>query len=474
MSEPTTADPEALAKRMADFSPRLSPMLVKELRQGMRTNMFVIAFILLHSFMILCLLTAISSPGSADADGFFWFVIITVLLFVQPLRGFNALSSEYQLNTIDLIHMTRLNGWRITLGKWTALNAQGMLFVTGVLPYLVIRYFLGNVDFIVDLVAIAMIGLGSALATAITIGCSAFPNILLRGAAAIGLAILMTALGAGVADELLYSSAPGAVGWQFLSLMALIGVFGCYYFLAFGASRIAPLSENHATRKRLATLLAVALCCTFAIFNYDSDIVFVFICVALATATIDALTEPLPVFPRVLAPFSKNDVTRFLALFLTPGWISGLFFFLLSSAMLLGFVFLSNGISGTTTEPDDILAVLSACNMFVFPLLIISIFFPKHSGSRFTFALYMLIQAVIAGVTFMVAMITNATGRWEELIFSLVPLPSVLLLAYDESELQNVQFLFIIPATTLICVLVPLFRARNSFKEFRKYLRPTD
>ena len=122
MNETSTADLETLAKRMADFSPRLSPMLVKELRQGMRTNMFVIAFILLHTFMMLCLLTALSAPGDSNSDVFFWFVIISVLLFIQPLRGFNALSSEYQSNTMDLIHMTRLNGWRVTLGKWTALN----------------------------------------------------------------------------------------------------------------------------------------------------------------------------------------------------------------------------------------------------------------------------------------------------------------------------------------------------------------
>mgnify|MGYP005680938703 CR=1 FL=1 len=80
MSDTPTADPESLAERMGDFSPRLSPMLVKELRQGMRTNMFAIAFILLHTFMMLCLLTAMIDPGSSDSEVFFWFVIIVVLL----------------------------------------------------------------------------------------------------------------------------------------------------------------------------------------------------------------------------------------------------------------------------------------------------------------------------------------------------------------------------------------------------------
>ena len=470
MSDTPTADPESLAKRMGDFSPRLSPMLVKELRQGMRTNMFAVAFILLHTFMMLCLLTAMSDPGSSDSEAFFWFVIVVVLLFVQPLRGFSALSSEYQLNTMDLIHMTRLNGWRITLGKWTALNAQGLLFLTGVLPYLVIRYFLGNVNFIVDLIALIMIGIGSALATAITIGCSAFPNILLRGAACIALAILLSALGGSVSRELLSSSAPGALEWQGLGVMALIGVFGCYYFLAFGASRISPLSENHATRKRLAALLTVALCFGLSALQYDADIIPAVVSIILCIATVDALTEPLPVFTRVLQPFSKNVITRWLGLFLTPGWISGLFFFLLSTAILVALFFFWEAARGNPLELKELLFVLSACNTVVFPLLIISLFFPSHTGSRFTFALYMLIQAIIGGITIMVSFIAAAIGRWEELTFSLAPLPSVLMVAYERSELHNIQFLFIVPATTLICVVVPLIRGRRSFGEFIKHL----
>ena len=470
MSDTPTADPESLAKRMGDFSPRLSPMLVKELRQGMRTNMFAIAFILLHTFMMLCLLTAMIDPGSSDSEAFFWFVIIVVLLFVQPLRGFSALSSEYQLNTMDLIHMTRLNGWRITLGKWTALNAQGLLFLTGVLPYLVIRYFLGNVNFIVDLIALLIIGIGSALATAITIGCSGFPNILLRGVACIALAILLSAFGGYVSSELLSSSAPLAFKWQFLGVMVLIGVFGCYYFLAFGASRISPLSENHATRKRLSALLAVALCFALSALQYDSEIIPAVITTILCIATVDALTEPLPVLTRVVQPFSKNVITRWLGLFLIPGWISGLFFFLLSTGILATIFFFNEKALGNPHELKNLLFILSACNTVVFPLLIISLFFHSHTGSRFTFALYMLIQAIIGGITIMVSFIAAAIGRWEELTFSLAPLPSVLIVAYERSELHNIQFLFIVPATTLICVVVPLVRGRKSFGKFIKHM----
>ena len=52
------------AAHLVDFSDKLSPMLVKELRQGMRTNLFTVAFILLQAFMILCMLFGMNGGGS--------------------------------------------------------------------------------------------------------------------------------------------------------------------------------------------------------------------------------------------------------------------------------------------------------------------------------------------------------------------------------------------------------------------------
>lgn len=183
-------------------------MLVKELRQGMRTNLFVIAFILLQCLMILSVMAGIASNGSSAVDGFFWFFIVLTLLVLQPLRGFNALSSEYTLNTMDLIQMTRLDGWRITLGKWTALNAQTLLLITGMLPYLVIRYFFGNVNFVIDLLALGLLGLGSGLASAIMIGCSVFRYFVLRGILLVGFAFSFAGLFTSMSSTIFRASAP--------------------------------------------------------------------------------------------------------------------------------------------------------------------------------------------------------------------------------------------------------------------------
>jgi hypothetical protein len=471
--------------RMNDFPGGFSPMLVKELRQGMRTNLFTVAFILLQTVMILSLLAGLSDPGAAEIDAFFWFFIIMILLVVQPLRGFNALSAEYQLNTMDLIQLTRLNGWRITLGKWTALNAQTLLFLTGVLPYLVMRYFLGNVNFVVDLAALGMLGLGSALASAITIGCSVFRFFILRGIILIGFAMGFSGLFVGLQSTLFGSGLSGGSDlWQ-LGLIAISLVYGCFFFLSFGASRIAPLSENHSTRKRLVALAFTLLALGLSLAGIEEVAVSVVSGIILGLAAIDALTEPVPIYSRVLEPFRKNPLTRFAALFLAPGWISGIGFFFVCAVLwavaLHGdnfFADTSPGISGRifrigtfALDQGRVILFLSMINLLLFPLIIIHLFFGKQTSGNFTFSLYAFIQCILLFLTGMIMTLAGALARFEELIYTLAPLPSVLIFANGRGEADEFLYLILALATTFLGVAIPLLRHRATFRQFQHHLK---
>jgi len=471
MTEPAQPDPRALARRMTEFSPRLSPMLVKELRQGMRTHLFAVAFILLQALMILCLMAGLAEPGSPVADRFLWFFVGITLLAVQPLRGFSALSAEYRLNTMDLIQLTRLNAWRIVLGKWTALNAQGLLFLTGVLPYLVIRYFFGNVDFVTDLVVLLLFGLGSALTTAITVGCSVFRHVLLRAAIAILLGVGLLIFGLYVSSTILTRSSvpdPALIG-----LLALGALYGCFFFLSFGASRIAPLSENHGTRKRLVAIGAAALCHGFLFLGLDLAVAFVTTAI-LALACIDALTEPLPVFSRVLPPFSITPLTRLGALFLAPGWIGGLGFFVVAGCLYYGSTMWVGRVAGQDVlhNREQLILFVSTCNVVVFPLLIIHLFFRRYGREHFTFALYVFIQVGVAVVTLMVMSIASMLGRWEETIYMLCPLPSVLVFGASRANVDETAFFALALGTTFLCVMAPLLCHRRDWREFIRWLSP--
>ena len=167
---------------ITDFSDRLSPMLVKELRQGLRTKVFTSAFILLQVLLLFSTSIASLAPGAGPAlDGFFWFFLSLALSFIQPLRGINALNEETRLNTLELILLTKLDALRIVTGKWASIVGQSALLAVAVLPYVVLRYFLGGVDIVHDLAYLLILLFLSAILTALTVGFSAFPSVILRG-----------------------------------------------------------------------------------------------------------------------------------------------------------------------------------------------------------------------------------------------------------------------------------------------------
>jgi hypothetical protein len=377
---------------------------------------------------------------------------------------------------MDLIQLTRLDAWRITLGKWTALNAQTLLFLTGVLPYLVMRYFLGNVNFVVDLAALVYLGLGSALASAITIGCSAFKHFVLRGLLVLGFGIAFIALYISML-EMIFRAGVGGFSPATMGLAALAMLYGCVFFLSFGASRIAPLSENHSTRKRLFALGFVLLSLGFFWLGAE-EAAYVVIALILGFASVDALTEPLPVFARVLEPFRKNPLLRLAAWFFTPGWLSGIVFFLLCVWIWITLAALaptSGSSSLPSSEPDTMLtSLLSTANLFLFPLIFIHLFFPKHASGSFTFGIYFFIQACLAVLTLMIAVLSDAMSRYDDLIFALVPIPSVLLVAVENGGADREFELIYFGAAVLTLVLgiaVPFLRQREAVREFVRNLK---
>src|SRR4051794_24473523 len=160
-----------------DFPAWLPPMLIKELRQGLRTRGFVGALLIFQVVMLLLMLTALGnqagatagsrSVGSALSLGFFWSLMSVMLLLVTPSRALGGLQLEVESRTLDLLMLTRLNAWGIVLGKWISLLAQAALLLVAMLPYLVVRYFTDNADIITDLGrCVGMLGICAVLTSA--------------------------------------------------------------------------------------------------------------------------------------------------------------------------------------------------------------------------------------------------------------------------------------------------------------------
>src|SRR5687768_11447684 len=100
MPDGTSAIPVPAPQRgdLRDFSDRLPPVLVKELRQGLRGKMFVIPFLVLQGLLMLS-----SGQGTLPQTLFFWHCLAIMLVVLLPSRNLGALGEERQANTLDTL-----------------------------------------------------------------------------------------------------------------------------------------------------------------------------------------------------------------------------------------------------------------------------------------------------------------------------------------------------------------------------------
>lgn len=402
-------------------------MLVKELRQGMRTHLFTIAFILLQAFMVLCVLIGAAAAGDSGAvSGFFWFFVVVALVIVQPVRGFGALTQEIQLNTMDLIHLTELGAWRIALGKWAALVAQTLLLVCGILPYLVMRYFFGGIDLVQELTILFWVLILSLVLTAVTVGFSAFRSVLLRLVVIVGLGIGLLVAAEGADNFLRILITPAESGasratifWSFLAT-TVAALYVIWFMLDLGASRIAPEADNHATRKRLVALAFGAILLALPAAGVDADACFIIVGIVWTLVCLDAITERAVLLPSILLPFARRWWLRPWTLLLTPGWHTGIIFFLLCVAIYVSGLI----IVGTpfTMNDDEVQAIVGLAGSIIFPLLIIHLFFRKPMTPGSVFGIYLLIQCCCAVAAFFLTIMAKETPVGE-VAYLILPIP---------------------------------------------------
>lgn len=328
---------------LRDFNDWLSPMLVKELRHGLRTRAFTSLLTSFQLGMILVVGSGVMGVSTEVISNIFWTLTLTALLLALPLRGFGTLSGEAVSGTMDMLTLTSISSFRIVYGKWLALFSQTLLLASSLLPYMVARYYLGGAEIVREGLALLLAVLASAVATAAYVAVSSQRSLILRLFVTCGIlfsllpvTIVIFQLINDVGGELLLDSLQGLATWE------IVGIFGCvllmslyagFTFLAMAASRIAPLSENHSTWKRLIHLGMLALLtlagCALAFHDEQGAVLWAFVPSFFMTLLVgmDVMTEDMPRFPSVLEGVMKRGGP--LGRLLYPGWAGGVMFYCL-------------------------------------------------------------------------------------------------------------------------------------------------
>jgi hypothetical protein len=422
MNSAATLPPAAPAPAgaFADFPDWLPPMLVKELRQGLRARGFVALFVVFHVIAVLAFwwtLEINSASGSREIfnylNGLFWGLVNLVLLLALPWRGLSGLRSEMDGRTLDLLVLTRLTAWRIVLGKWVALSAQAVLFLLTLLPYGVVRYFFGSVDLLGDLGLVGTLVMASFGLTAATLWVSTLPKIV-----RILVPVLMVfgAQGFGITTitRMTMASRPGVTmsparfppvmdGWGVLATALLIVV--C---LGLAVRRLAPPAENHSqwARGLLMTLLLLAV--PVGWFVSRLPLVPLGFFAVLFVGALELSRDCLPMAVHWRSWRARGRWGAFVGRFALPGWPSAMRFAALALAMLtvLQVVMPRMGMPGVKPFLFAWWMVL-AWQALVLPSVLLS-FLPESSSLRLSGGGYFVVQGLF-GIMSMLSVTNGAT-----------------------------------------------------------------
>jgi hypothetical protein len=440
-------------------------MLVKEMRQGLKARTFVAVFLVIQLSMATSMFVSMlpETPGESRSlsSVLFWTVATALIVFVMPLRGLTALTSEFQDRTIELVLLTRLSAWRIVTGKWASLVLQTLLITVALLPYLVLRYFLGGVDVITETLILFLMLLASGWLCAIAIFTSSYKTwigrVVLIGfqlwAVSVTISMLSNEFGNAIIDLAETKLVPILfVSWVAALLTLLI--------LEFASGRIAPTAENHALRKRSIGLVLIAIqLVTLA--SDAAEAMLVVTCVALMLTFIDSLCEDVVETPSVYVPFVRIPVLgRVVGRFLYPGWPAGLWYsILLGSALLTELM--------TVFHIGGMHAAVMAASLFASLLLPAALKRSfKRGGAPIYYIAYFAGSALLAGLIGAVHAVMSPDASAE--VIGFVPAFSLIYAAVGEipPELQ-LPFLLLDGALVLYALVVLAVRSREEWRKIR-------
>lgn len=436
---------------LTDFSDRFSPMLVKELRQGLRAKTFLAVFLSLQIFLAVMMFSA-TAASSSDQVGdvvsgiIFGFFAVAVLL-VQPLRGISALSSEVKSNTLDMMALTRLSSSKIVMGKWVAIVSQTALLLSTIIPYLILRYFFGGMNLIGEMVMLALLFLTSISLTAVTVGLSGCSSVIIRSllpifGLPIGLWLLIMLLedgmrGTGFSE--FFSLADSSSRIAAIAYVAYIAYLGLS-MLSLGASLIAPAAENHCIWRRLFALVAMLVIIPLSYFGLiESGFHSLLVFAIAGPAIVIALSESAPLVSTVCKPFIKRGLAgKVVGLFFYPTWPSGILFSVLLGLLGIVAIFFHPDFYSSSSRNEEVATIMLALMGSLFFPAVWQAFFFRGDGQRIANYLLILVGSfIMMGVLYLLAeSMNNADFLW---FFAWNPLAFVVMA--DEGKAADVVYL---------------------------------
>nr|WP_225937095.1 ABC transporter permease [Myxococcus sp. RHSTA-1-4] len=324
-------------------------MVVKEVRQGLRTRIFWVCFgLMLLACVVLSLIAYVDTREAAYARSgrtfFFAFFVCLGLVhfFVIPYNAYRSLAREREDETWVLLVLTGLGPRRILRGKVASYLVQAALYASAVGPFLLFSYFLNGIALPTILAVLTLGGMWLVFLTVVGVCAATLADG--RLARAFVHFVLLGGLGLSVMYGLVAAFAMTESGDRMLGdndflyaagvALALMLTDGWLLFEA-AASRLALPTEDYTRGPRRALVVQVLLAMLGGVGVWwaegkDHTVPEVFgivgalhlIAVGLFVATdVDGLARPLRAAPRSWSLLRPGAVRGFrLVVLLLAAW----------------------------------------------------------------------------------------------------------------------------------------------------------
>jgi hypothetical protein len=300
---------------------------------------------------------------------------------------------------------------------------QTALLLCTIVPYLILRYFFGEMQLFAELSLLLTIFVVSGALTAITVGLSATSSAFVRILPLLGGMLLLIPI-FGFAfqefDQILQLFTPDSKNhWMSLLGFYLITSFIAYFFLELATTAIAPASQNRATRKRLIAL-PVVLFSFGLLYPFAEEAAWFFSLLLVSLLTLDLFTESTDYPTVVIRPFQRfGFFGKILARLLAPGWATGTFFYLLLLAALL-ILAVAMGEDFAKPNSDTLLAIGVFFGILNFNLLLTNLFKKKIEHRLVP---YLLISVLLCGFIPLLAILDEMSraGNVMMAVFAFLP-----------------------------------------------------
>ncbi|MFZ2278400.1 MAG: hypothetical protein WAW39_11395 [Prosthecobacter sp.] len=360
---------------ITDFPDRLSPMVVKELRQGLRTRLFGGVLLTLHIMLVLLTLMSAGAENAAVVSGWFDGIVTLVLCIIMPLRGFSAVADELKSGTLDMLALTRLSAGRIIFGKWAAIASQSLLLMLSIMPYVVARFVFGGLDLFGEIAALFYKWLAGVVIAAVIVALSTqrqfwlravvvFLPLMIGGCGAFSF-MVMTRVGTSTTSGSMVTFFTKSGGASSALLVVGMAAWAIFFFLSLAATRIAPSASLLSVVKRSVHLVMILSLLLLGWLTGSGADIGMIAAGVLTLLMIDALTERVNEVPSVYAAFYQRGWPGRVALWLlAPGWVTGLVY----SALMVSLVVVYVGWTRSVEEAK--LVFVSAAGIWMIAVLV--------------------------------------------------------------------------------------------------------